>query len=92
MRRIDVNIRYRAAAIFCAVHGVKDGCRVLIPWEVLREKFGINWQSLTNELHVKGMLHSSNGYEYLRPSWIEMTPAERMAEVKKMYPYPYQKP
>ena len=39
---------------------------------------------------AKGMLFSTNGFEYLRPAWVAMTPAERMAEVKKMYPYPYQ--
>lgn len=90
MRRIDPNIKYRSVAIFCAIHGGKDEGKAHIPWSALEEKFGINWQSYTNELHAKGMLFSTNGFEYLRPAWVAMTPAERMAEVKKMYPYTYQ--
>ena len=89
MKKIDINRKYRQVAIFCAVEGGKNDGRALIPWSVLEDKFGISWQSYTNELHANGMLYSSNGYEYLRPDWAAMTPTERMEQIKKWYPYPY---
>ena len=89
MKKIDINRKYRQVAIFCAVQGGKNDGQALIPWSVLEDKFGISWQSYTNELHANGMLYSSNGYEYLRPDWAAMTLTERMEQIKKWYPYPY---
>lgn len=90
MKRIDINIKYRAVAIFCAIQCGKNDGTAHLSWDILREKFGINWQTYTHELHVKGMLYSTNGFEYLRPAWQVMTPSERMEEIKRIYPYPYQ--
>lgn len=87
---MDINHKYRAVAIFCAVHGGKNDGKAYIPWTTLREKFGINWESYTNELRSKGMLFATNDSVYLRPAWAAMTQQERMEEIKRMYPYPYQ--
>ena len=91
MKQVDINATYRAVAIFCAVHGGKNEGKAHVTWDALRERFGISWQTYTNELHAKGMLYGGNGYEYLRPHWADMTPAERMERIKQMYPYPWQR-
>jgi hypothetical protein len=90
MKRIDINRKYRSVAVFCAIHGGKNDGRAHIPWTLLREKFGISWETYTNELRSKGMLFAGNDYVYLRPAWAAMTQAERMEQIKRMYPYPYQ--
>ena len=90
MRKIDINARYRSCAIFCATRGRKNDSKAHITNDELKERFGINWESLTNELRVKGMLFAGVGYVYLRPAWAVMTAAEQMEEIKKMYPYPYE--
>lgn len=90
MRRIDINARYRSVAIFCAIHGGKNEGRNLIPWDVLKEKYGEAWETYTHELMVNGMLHGANDYMYLTPEWASLTPTERMERIKQMYPYPYQ--
>ena len=91
MKHIDINQKYRAVAIYCALHGGKNDGKAHITWDELRERFGISWNSYTNELHAKGMLFGGSGYEYLRPEWEAMTPAERMERIKQIYPYPYRK-
>ncbi len=90
MRSIDINSKYRSVAIFCSVHGGKKDGKAHILWSDLEKRFGINWYTYIHELHVKGMLFGCNGYEYLRPQWAVMTPSERMENIKKMYPYPYE--
>ncbi|MBR4592186.1 MAG: hypothetical protein IKO35_03165 [Elusimicrobiaceae bacterium] len=89
MRRVDINRRYRSCAIYCVTIGRKNDGRGHITWKALEERFGIGWESLTNELKVKGILHGTVGYMYLTPQWAAMTAAEQMEEIKKIYPYPY---
>lgn len=90
VKRVDINHLYRAVAIFCAVHGGKNNGKAHVPNALLREKFGVSWESYTNELRAKGMLFADTEGVYLRPAWAAMTQAERMEEIKNMYPYPWQ--
>lgn len=90
MRKIDVNRNYRNCAIYCATRGRMNNGKGHITWEELEKQFGINWETRTNELRVKGMLFGSNGYMYLQPAWAAMTAREQIEEIKKMYPYPYE--
>lgn len=89
MKKIDINAKYRSVAIFCAVHGGKNNGKAHILWSDLQKRFGHSWNTYTHELHVNGMLFGGSGYEYLRPQWVVMTHAERMEQIKQMYPYPY---
>lgn len=89
MKKVDINRRYRACAMYCVTVGRKNDGRAHITWEALKERFGLNWESYANELKVKGILFGAPGYYYLRPAWAVMTPAEQMEEIKKIYPYPY---
>ena len=89
MRKVDINRRYRSCAIYCVAIGRKNDGRGHITWKALEERFGIGWESLTNELKVNGILHGTVGYMYLTPRWAAMTAAEQMEEIKKIYPYPY---
>ena len=89
MKRVDMNIRYRSCAIFCAVNGRKNNGTAKVSWDSLEKRFGIGWESLVNELKVKGMLFGGSGYVYLRPDWQAMTAAEQMEEIMKMYPHKY---
>lgn len=87
MKRRDVNARYRTCAIYCVVRGRLNNGKGHITWNELREKFGEGWESLTNELKVKGIIYGSNGFMYLTPTWSNMTNAEQMEEIIKIYPY-----
>lgn len=87
MKRSDVNIRYRTCAIYCVVRGRQNNGKGHITWDELRDKFGVGWESLTNELKVKGILYGSTGFMYLTPTWANMTNAEQMEEIIKIYPY-----
>lgn len=91
MKRVDINRTYRAVAIFCAVHGGKNEGRAHVSWDMLKQRFGVSWESYTNELRANGMLYGGSGFVYLRPEWAVMTLAERMERIKQMYPYPYEK-
>lgn len=90
MKRIDINSKYRAVAIYCAVHGGKNDGRAHVTWDELRQRFGVSWESYTNELRANGMLSAGAGFVYLRPVWATMTQAERMEHIKQWYPYPWQ--
>lgn len=87
MKRVDINRRYRQCAIFCVTKGRKDNGRGRILWDDLEKTFGIGWESLTNELKTKGILHGTTGYMYLTRSWASMSASEQMEEVLKIYPY-----
>lgn len=90
MKNVDINIKYRAVAIYCAVHCCKNsGCN-RVSWDELEQKFGISWESYTNELRVKGMLEAGIGWVRLRKEWVCMTLKERMERIKEWYPYPWQ--
>lgn len=89
MRKIDINHKYRTAAIFCAVKGRGNNGKARISWEALKERLGVQWESYTHELTVKGMLHGGSGYVYLTKAWAAMTAAEQMEEIMKMYPKEY---
>ena len=88
MKKVDINRRYRTCAIYCASMGRKNDGKGHITWDDLEKKFGINWESLTNELKVKGILHGAVGYLYLTKSWAAMSASEQMDEILKIYPYP----
>ena len=88
MKRVDINGKYRMVAIFCALHGGKGDGLTHIPWDTLERRFGVSWETYTNELRANGMLHAGTGYVYLRPEWKAMTQAERMERILQMYPYP----
>lgn len=90
MKRVDINQKYRAVAIFCAVHGGKNDGREHISFDALEQRFGVSWESYTNELRANSMLFGGVGYVYLRPEWAAMTLAERMERIKQWYPYPYE--
>ena len=89
MRIVDINRRYRQCAIYCVTIGRKNDGKGKIMWDELEKRFGVNWESLTNELKVHGILHGSLGYMYLTPQWSCMSASEQMEEIKKIYPYPH---
>lgn len=88
MKKVDINSRYRTCAIFCVSRGRKNAGKAHITWQELEDRFGIGWESLTNELKVKGILLGGVGYMYLTKQWAMMTPAEQMEEIINIYPYP----
>lgn len=86
---MDINKRYRSCAIYCVVQCLNDLGRGHVLWSDLEKKFGLNWESLTNELRVKGILCGSSGFMYLSPLWRSMSRSECMSAILKIYPYPY---
>lgn len=57
-----------------------------VTWEELRKYAGIAWNTYAHELMVKGVVHFSNGYVYLSKYWSQMTPAEQMENIERIYP------
>lgn len=89
MKRIDYNRLYRSMGIFLMANCGKLDGRAKVTWQTLKEKFGACWESYTNELIAKRIIHGGNGYVYLDSAWAGMTPRERIDGIIKIYPYPY---
>lgn len=87
MKKIDYNRAYRSMAIYTLVKGCKNDGRFVIPWNELQDKFGLQWETLSHELTVKGIINNTLGGVYISDEWRNKTRAEAMADVSKVYPY-----